>query len=56
MKWKLKVGHISLFRNKEALGLFSATFNYISALSWLSVLLMEETGGPREVHRVALSQ
>jgi hypothetical protein len=27
---------------------FNATFNNISVLSWLSVLLVEETGVPRE--------
>jgi hypothetical protein len=30
---------------------FNATFNNISAISWRSVLLVEETGGPRENHR-----
>jgi hypothetical protein len=30
---------------------FNATFNYISVISWRSVLLMEETGGPGENHR-----
>jgi hypothetical protein len=30
---------------------FNATFNNISALSWQSVLLVEETGVPRENHR-----
>jgi hypothetical protein len=30
---------------------FSATFNNISAISWRSVLLVEETGGPGENHR-----
>jgi hypothetical protein len=29
---------------------FSATFNTISAISWRSDLLMEETGGPGENH------
>ena len=29
---------------------FNATFNNISAISWRSVLLVEETGGPRENH------
>jgi hypothetical protein len=28
------------------------TFNNISAISWLSVLFVEETGGPGENHRV----
>ena len=34
---------------------FNATFNNISVISWRSVLLMEETGVPRENHRPAAS-
>ena len=34
---------------------FNATFNNISVISWLSVLLVEETGGPRENHRPVAS-
>ena len=30
---------------------FNATFNDISIISWLSVLLVEETGVPEENHR-----
>ena len=30
---------------------FNATLSNISAISWLSVLLMEETGVPGENHR-----
>jgi hypothetical protein len=30
---------------------FNATFNNISVISWQSVLLMEETGVPRENQR-----
>ena len=30
---------------------FNATFNNISVISWWSVLLVEETGGPAENHR-----
>ena len=30
---------------------FNATFNNISVISWWSVLLVEETGVPRENHR-----
>jgi hypothetical protein len=30
---------------------FNATFNNISAISWRSVLLVAETGGPGENHR-----
>jgi len=29
---------------------FNTTFNNISDISWRSVLLMEETGGPGENH------
>jgi len=38
--------------------MFNATFNNISAISWRSVLLVEETGGSgvsRENHRPATS-
>jgi hypothetical protein len=31
----------------------NATFNNISVISWPSVLLVEETGGPGENHRPA---
>jgi hypothetical protein len=34
---------------------FNATFNNISAISWQSALLVEETGVPRENHRPAAS-
>ena len=34
---------------------FSDTFNTISAISWRSVLLVEETGVPGENHRPAAS-
>ena len=30
---------------------FNATFNNISVISWWSVLLLEETGVPRENHQ-----
>jgi hypothetical protein len=33
--------------------LFNATFNNISVISWLSVLLVEENGEPGENHRHA---
>ena len=35
---------------------FNATFNNISAISWQSVLLVEETRVPEENHRSATSQ
>jgi len=34
---------------------FNATFNNISVISWLSVLLMEETKIPGENHRPVAS-
>jgi hypothetical protein len=34
---------------------FNATFNNISAISWGSVILVEETGGPGENHRPVAS-
>jgi len=36
--------------------MFNATFNNISAISWWSVLLAEETGVPCENHWPATSQ
>jgi hypothetical protein len=35
---------------------FNATFNNISVISWLSVLLVEETGVPGENHRPVASR
>jgi hypothetical protein len=34
---------------------FNATFNNILVISWRSVLLVEETGGPGENHRPVTS-
>jgi hypothetical protein len=34
---------------------FNATFNNISVISWPSVLLVEETGDPRENHKPVAS-
>jgi len=34
---------------------FNATFNNISVISWRSVLLVEETGGPGENHQLVAS-
>ena len=34
---------------------FNATFNNISVILWRSVLLVEETAGPRENHRSVAS-
>jgi hypothetical protein len=35
--------------------MFNATFNNISVISWRWVLLVEETGVPREIHRPVAS-
>jgi hypothetical protein len=37
--------------NRDWVRVFNVTFNNISVISWQSVLLMEETGIPRENHR-----
>jgi len=34
---------------------FKATFNNISVISWQSVLLVEKTGVPGEIHRTVAS-
>ena len=39
----------------EGFMVFNATFNNISAISWRSVLLVEETGVPEENHRPVTS-
>jgi hypothetical protein len=44
-------GGLWLFLLFVYLMVFNATFNDISVISWRSVLLVEETGGPRENHR-----
>ena len=54
---------ISFIRNRididivllETVVVFNATFNNISAISWRSVLLVEETGVPGENHRPVAS-
>jgi hypothetical protein len=38
------------------LWLVNVTFNNISAISWGSILLVEDTGVPRENHEPAASQ
>jgi len=46
---------ISLLCLFVCLMVFNATFNNISVISWRSVLLVEETGGPGENHRPVAS-
>ena len=52
--------YIYLYSQSSPLGLvclivFNVTFNNISAISWWSVLLVEETGGPGENNRTVVS-
>ena len=49
------IGHVQQY-NTFGLMVFNATFNNISAISWRSVLLVEETRRPGENHRSATSQ
>jgi len=41
--------------NNKFVCLFDTTFNNISVISWLSALLVKETGGPGENHRPVAS-
>jgi hypothetical protein len=43
--------YINLQREYEWVMVFNATFNNIAAVSWRSVLLVEETGVPEQNHR-----
>ena len=43
--------HVRVFLLFVCLMMFNATFNNISVILWQSVLLMEETGEPRENHQ-----
>jgi hypothetical protein len=40
----------------KSVGLFNATFNNILVISWRSVLLVKETGGPGENQRPVASR
>ena len=48
--WKIVRSSVILL-----LPLFNETFNNFSVISWQSVLLVEETGGPGENHRPVVS-
>jgi hypothetical protein len=43
----------TMLKIMSLINLFNATFNNISAISWLSVLLVKETRVPGENHRSA---
>jgi hypothetical protein len=56
----LKVALNTIRQTKQTIkpafhSIYNATFNNISAISWLSTLLVEETGGPGENHRPVAS-
>jgi uncharacterized protein YfbU (UPF0304 family) len=46
--WRGKYENLSLRATPEGFMVFNATFHNISVTSWWSVLLVEETGVPRE--------
>ena len=50
----MELGNLHL-KIRVILMVFNATFNNISAISWWSILLVEETGVPGENHRPAAS-
>ena len=63
---ELNLGHILLSSNPTPMYVankggggdyvvFYSTFNNISVISWLSVLLLDESGGPGENYRHAIS-
>ena len=66
LRWKIESFYeiyklFSQLRHQIGIGwlvglmVFNATFNNISVISWRSVLLVEETGGPRKNHRPVAS-
>ena len=46
---------VILVRVSNNVVVLNVTFNYISVISWRSVLLMEKTGLPRDKHRPVIS-
>jgi hypothetical protein len=46
----MELGNLHL-KIRVILMVLNATFNNISVISWRSILLVEETGGPEENHR-----
>jgi len=51
VKVTINQGNLSLlYELRVRIMLFNATFNNISVIPWQSVLLVEETGVPREDH------
>jgi hypothetical protein len=46
----MELGNLHL-KIRVMLMVLNATFNNISVISWRSILLVEETGGPEENHR-----
>ena len=48
---KIIFNSLQYLREPSRVMVFDATFNNISVISWLPVLLVEETGVPTENHR-----
>jgi len=46
---------IPVVKGEGRVMVFNVTFNIISAISWRSVLLVEETGDPGENHQLVAS-
>ena len=53
--WKLWCNHIYMWKWRVLVMVFNTTLNNISVLSWCSVLFVEETGVPGEIHRPVVS-
>jgi hypothetical protein len=53
--WKLWCNHIYMWKWRVLVMVFNTTLNNISVLSWCSVLFVEETGVPGEIHRPLVS-
>ena len=53
--WTINIGFAAIQTNERGVMVFNATFNNISATSWQSVLLVEETRVPGENHQPAIS-
>jgi hypothetical protein len=51
-QYQISTSFVCLF---VCLMVLDATYNNISVISWRSVLLVEETGGPEESHRPVAS-
>ena len=51
-----QIPHAASYQSRIRVMVFNTIFNNIPAISWLSVLLVEETGLSKENHRHVASQ